>query len=151
MCSSDLATEIISYQMPAFKRRRVFFFFAAFKAHIGIYPPVQGDAALAAELELRRRGRALDLPDSYTQTLGTLGSARMVAFLDRNRRRNAGRRARNLEASGRPPPWPPRARKPVRRLDAVASQTWPHRRNISRNLDPEWLAVDGSWETFLYA
>lgn len=44
------ARETISYKMPAFKRRRVFFYFAAFKHHIGVYPPVTGDAALQAEL-----------------------------------------------------------------------------------------------------
>lgn len=44
------ATECISYQMPALKKKKVFFYYAAFKQHIGIYPPVKGDAALAAEL-----------------------------------------------------------------------------------------------------
>ena len=40
------AAETISYQMPAFKRKRVFIYYAAFKNHIGIYPPARGDAAL---------------------------------------------------------------------------------------------------------
>jgi uncharacterized protein YdhG (YjbR/CyaY superfamily) len=40
------AVETISYQMPAFKTKRVFIYFAAFKNHIGIYPPAKGDAAL---------------------------------------------------------------------------------------------------------
>jgi uncharacterized protein YdhG (YjbR/CyaY superfamily) len=40
------ATETISYGMPAFKLRRVLVYFAAFKHHIGLYPPVKGDAAL---------------------------------------------------------------------------------------------------------
>ena len=44
------ATETISYRMPAFRARRVFFFFAAFKEHIGIYPPLKTDAKLAKEL-----------------------------------------------------------------------------------------------------
>jgi uncharacterized protein YdhG (YjbR/CyaY superfamily) len=44
------ATETISYQMPAFKLERVFFYFAAFKKHIGIYPPVKGDRELQNEL-----------------------------------------------------------------------------------------------------
>ncbi len=44
------ATECISYQVPALKRKKVFFYYAAFKQHVGIYPPVKGDAALAAEL-----------------------------------------------------------------------------------------------------
>ena len=44
------ATETISYQMPAFKLERVFFYFAAFKKHIGVYPPVKGDRKLQKEL-----------------------------------------------------------------------------------------------------
>jgi uncharacterized protein YdhG (YjbR/CyaY superfamily) len=32
--------------MPAYKHERVFFYFAAFKKHIGIYPPVRKDTAL---------------------------------------------------------------------------------------------------------
>lgn len=44
------ATQCISYNMPAFRSRRVFFYFAAFKKHIGVYPPVTQDAALVREL-----------------------------------------------------------------------------------------------------
>ncbi len=44
------ATRCISYNMPAFRDKRVFFYFAAFKKHIGIYPPVKRDLALIAEL-----------------------------------------------------------------------------------------------------
>jgi uncharacterized protein YdhG (YjbR/CyaY superfamily) len=44
------ATELISYQMPAFKLDRVFLYFAAFKKHIGVYPPVKGDRRLQTEL-----------------------------------------------------------------------------------------------------
>ena len=44
------AQETISYQMPAFKRKRTFIYFAAFQKHIGIYPPVKHDEALLKEL-----------------------------------------------------------------------------------------------------
>lgn len=40
------AARCIAYQMPAFRRGKVFFHFAAFKRHIGVYPPVNHDAAL---------------------------------------------------------------------------------------------------------
>jgi uncharacterized protein YdhG (YjbR/CyaY superfamily) len=40
------AQETISYRMPAFKLRGVLMYFAAFKRHIGFYPPVRGDAKL---------------------------------------------------------------------------------------------------------
>ena len=49
------ARETISYQMPAFRIDRTFFYFAAFKNHIGIYPPVQGSATLNQALA-RYRG-----------------------------------------------------------------------------------------------
>jgi uncharacterized protein YdhG (YjbR/CyaY superfamily) len=44
------AEEVISYKIPAFKQGRVFLYFAAFKSHIGIYPPVKGSAKLMREL-----------------------------------------------------------------------------------------------------
>lgn len=44
------AKEAISYRIPAFMQAGVLFYFAAFKKHIGVYPPVSGDAALLAAL-----------------------------------------------------------------------------------------------------
>ena len=40
------ATETISYQMPAFKQHGILVYFAGWKKHIGLYPPVSGDKAL---------------------------------------------------------------------------------------------------------
>jgi uncharacterized protein YdhG (YjbR/CyaY superfamily) len=44
------AAERISYGMPAFAQDGMLIYFAAFKQHIGIYPPVKGDAKLNKEL-----------------------------------------------------------------------------------------------------
>ena len=44
------ATEAISYRIPAFMHGGALFYFAAFKKHIGIYPPVRGDTALLEAL-----------------------------------------------------------------------------------------------------
>jgi uncharacterized protein YdhG (YjbR/CyaY superfamily) len=44
------ATEAISYGMPAFKLDTVFLYFAAFKNHVGVYPPVRARGKLDAEL-----------------------------------------------------------------------------------------------------
>ncbi|WP_165251475.1 iron chaperone [Paludisphaera soli] len=44
------ATETISYRMPTFIQGGVLIHFAAFKNHIGVYPPVSGDAELQAAL-----------------------------------------------------------------------------------------------------
>lgn len=40
------AREVISYRMPALKQNGVLVYFAAFKGHIGLYPPVTGSARL---------------------------------------------------------------------------------------------------------
>ena len=40
------AQEVISYRMPALKQNGVLVYFAAFKGHIGLYPPVAGNASL---------------------------------------------------------------------------------------------------------
>lgn len=41
------ATEVISYRIPAYRQHGMLVYFAGFKNHIGLYPPVRGDAALA--------------------------------------------------------------------------------------------------------
>jgi uncharacterized protein YdhG (YjbR/CyaY superfamily) len=40
------AEEIISYRMPALRQGGVLIYYAAFKNHLGLYPPVRGDARL---------------------------------------------------------------------------------------------------------
>ena len=40
------AQETISYSMPAFTQCGIVVYFAAFKKHVGLYPPVSGDAAI---------------------------------------------------------------------------------------------------------
>jgi uncharacterized protein YdhG (YjbR/CyaY superfamily) len=40
------AEEIISYRMPAFRGHGILVYFGAFKDHIGLFPPVRGDARL---------------------------------------------------------------------------------------------------------
>ncbi len=44
------STRVIRYGIPAFKQERVFLYCAAFRRHIGIYPPVHGEARLKAAL-----------------------------------------------------------------------------------------------------
>lgn len=40
------AEEIISYRMPALRMNGILIYFAAFKKHIGMFPPVSGDQAI---------------------------------------------------------------------------------------------------------
>ena len=45
------AEETISYRMPAFRGRGILVYFAAFKNHIGLFPPIEGDARLDKALD----------------------------------------------------------------------------------------------------
>ena len=44
------AEEVISYRMPAFAQHGILIYFAAFKKHIGVFPPVSGDPRLEKAL-----------------------------------------------------------------------------------------------------
>lgn len=44
------ATACISYKMPAYRARKIFIYFSAFKRHIGIYPPITGPDDLLRDL-----------------------------------------------------------------------------------------------------
>ncbi|MFI5181398.1 MAG: iron chaperone [Thermoanaerobaculia bacterium] len=44
------AQQLISYRMPAFRLHGILVYFAAFRDHIGLYPPVSGDAKLEKAL-----------------------------------------------------------------------------------------------------
>lgn len=64
------ATEVISYQMPAFKQKRVLVYFAAYKNHIALYPAPRGAREFKKELEQYEGGKGtvqfpLDHPVPY--------------------------------------------------------------------------------------
>jgi len=40
------ASEVISYNIPAYRQNGMLVYFAGFRNHIGLYPPVRGNAAL---------------------------------------------------------------------------------------------------------
>jgi uncharacterized protein YdhG (YjbR/CyaY superfamily) len=40
------ATELISYRIPAYRQHGMLVYFAGFKAHLGLFPPVRGNEAL---------------------------------------------------------------------------------------------------------
>jgi uncharacterized protein YdhG (YjbR/CyaY superfamily) len=54
------AEEKISYRMPAFFQNGVIIYFAAFKQHIGVFPPIHGDEKLDKALD-KYRGPAGNL------------------------------------------------------------------------------------------
>lgn len=64
------AQETISYKIPAFKMNGILVYFAAFKNHIGLYPPVRGDARLAKAISIYKGEKGnlqfpLDRPIPY--------------------------------------------------------------------------------------
>jgi uncharacterized protein YdhG (YjbR/CyaY superfamily) len=64
------AEERISYRMPAFFDGGAIIYFAPFKHHVGMFPPVNGDAALEKALAKYRGGKGnlrfpLDQPMPY--------------------------------------------------------------------------------------
>ena len=62
------ASRCISYNMPAFKQRHTFIYFAAFKGHIGVYPPLKHDRGIVEET-LSFRGPKGSLSFPYAQDL----------------------------------------------------------------------------------
>jgi uncharacterized protein YdhG (YjbR/CyaY superfamily) len=89
------AKEMISYRMPAFKLDRVLIYFAAFKKHIGIYPPVHGDAKLNRALA-RYRGEKgnLKLPLDAPIPYALIGRVVKVRVKEQRQRAAAKRRDR---------------------------------------------------------
>jgi len=67
------AERTISYNMPAFKLGRTFFYFAAFKNHIGVYPPVtEGSTLIARTATYRGPKGNLSFPHSQVLPLGNV-------------------------------------------------------------------------------
>jgi uncharacterized protein YdhG (YjbR/CyaY superfamily) len=73
------AEEKISYKMPAFTLDGDLIYFAAFKKHIGIYPPVRGDEKLNKELS-RYRGEKGNLKFPLDEPIPYELIARLVKF-----------------------------------------------------------------------
>lgn len=76
------AEPTISYRMPAFRKDRVFIYFAAFKHHIGMFPPVEGDEELVRDL-LPYRGPKGNLRFPFDQPMPYELIERVVVALSR--------------------------------------------------------------------
>lgn len=88
------AEETISYRMPALRQNGILVYYAAFKHHIGLYPPVSGDARIekAAAPYAGEKGNLrfpLDEPIPYD-----LISRITKLRLKQNRAKAASRRAK---------------------------------------------------------
>lgn len=71
------ATEVISYNMPAYKQHGMIVYFAGFKGHIGLFPPVRGNAALETAVR-RYAGAKGNLRFPYKEALPLALVSRIV-------------------------------------------------------------------------
>lgn len=73
------AVETISYNMPAFKMKKVLVYFAAFKNHIGFYALPSGNEAFQKELSQYKTGKgSIQFP--LNQEIPTELIKKIVAF-----------------------------------------------------------------------
>jgi uncharacterized protein YdhG (YjbR/CyaY superfamily) len=82
------AEEFISYRMPAFRLHGVLVYFAAFKNHIGLYPPIKGNAKLKADAAVYA-GEKGNLRFPVDQPIPYALIARIVKFRARQNRAKA--------------------------------------------------------------
>ena len=76
------AQEAISYQMPAFKLQSTFIYFAAFKKHIGVYPPIVTDKSLIAATARYRNDKGnLAFPFDETMPYELIGRVALALSL----------------------------------------------------------------------
>ena len=90
------AQETISYAIPCFTLGGALVYFAAFKHHIGFYPPVRGDAALEKAVS-KYAGEKGNLRFPLDQPIPYALIARIVRF--RVRQNKAKRAARGKKRS----------------------------------------------------
>ena len=73
------AVELISYRIPAYRQNRMLVYFAGFGNHIGLYPPVRGNAPLERAVA-RYAGPKGNLKFRFAEPLPLALIARIVRF-----------------------------------------------------------------------
>lgn len=76
------AQRCIGYNMPAYRLGKVFLYFAGFRSHLGVYPPLRKDAALLRELAPYRNEKG-NLAFRYADGIPYELIARVAAALAR--------------------------------------------------------------------
>jgi uncharacterized protein YdhG (YjbR/CyaY superfamily) len=91
--SAPRAEETISYGMPALKQQGILVYFAAFKKHIGLYPPVRGDDKLMRDVARYAGAKGnLKLPLGRRIPYGLIRRVVKNRLLDEQRQVQAARR-----------------------------------------------------------
>jgi uncharacterized protein YdhG (YjbR/CyaY superfamily) len=83
------ANEVISYRMPTLKQNGVLVYFAAFKNHIGFYPPIKGNAKLEKQAS-RYAGEKGNLRFPFSEPV----PYKLIFALTRLRAEQDGKRAK---------------------------------------------------------
>ena len=94
------AEETISYGIPAFRQNGILVYFAAFKKHIGLYPPVRGDASLVKAIAVYAGEKGnLQFPLDHPIPYGLI--KRIVKFRVKQNSSKAARSARSPRKGSR--------------------------------------------------
>ena len=88
------AQETISYKIPAFRLDGILIYFAAFKKHIGMYPPVKGDATLSKSLA-RYRGEKGNLKFPLDEPIPYALIGRLVKLRAKEQRKRPAAKRRS--------------------------------------------------------
>lgn len=119
------AEEVISYGMPAVRGRGILVYYAAFQGHIGLYPPIKGDAALekAAARYANEKGNlrfpfSEPIPYELIERLARLRAGQDAGGAPSKRRKNGA--------------TPAKRTKPKRGSTASSARSSTSRRNPSR-------------------
>ena len=97
------AQERISYGMPAFFQEGILLYFAAFKTHIGVYPPVSGDRRLEQTLSAYSGPKGnLKFPFDRPIPYGLIG--RIVTLRVKQNLAKAAAAGRKRQATRKAPP-----------------------------------------------
>ena len=91
--NASSAKEGISYRIPAYRGNGILLYFAAFSAHIGLFPPVRGDARLERAVE-RHAGPKGNLKFFHADPLPVALIARIVRLRVRQDRALATKKKR---------------------------------------------------------
>ena len=95
------AREKISYGMPAFEMNGMLIYYAPFTHHLGVFPPVKGDAALAKALA-KHRGEKGNLRFSFDEPMPYPLIRRVVeARLQEHLARHAAKRSKPAARTAR--------------------------------------------------
>jgi uncharacterized protein YdhG (YjbR/CyaY superfamily) len=88
------AEETLSYRIPAYRQHGMLVYFAGFKGHIGLFPPVRGSAALE-KATARYAGPKGNLRFPYDEPLPLALIGRLVRYrLKQDREKAATKRPR---------------------------------------------------------